>query len=127
MSAVNVARYQNYTLDKAIPAGTSTSSYFQAKEFTVSSSVTLIRVSVAWLKNNRISGNHITDTPTDGIFANIELRITDPNGETIYTTANIRTNVEIIEFVPKMTGEYTIWLQNISGNTEKIYYGLAWW
>ncbi len=126
LSAVNVARYQDYTLNKTFPANAS-KAFIQAQKFTVSSSATLMRVSVAWLKNNRISGDHETNDPTDGANINIDMRITDPNGNEVGYKATIKSNVEIIEFIPSVAGEYTIWLQMVSNYNEKTYYGLAWW
>ncbi len=128
LSAVNVARYQNYTLNKYIPKGTETGNYFEVKKFTVASSATLIRVSLAWLKNNRISGDHHENgTPTDEVLADIDMQVFDPNGNRVGSSTSSRGNVEIVEFVPTMAGEYTIKLCVYSRNGEKFYYGLAWW
>lgn len=99
------------------------------KTFTVSSSDTLTRVALTWLKNNRITGSHTSDvTVSDADCATLYLKVTSPSG-VVYRSQCNRGNVQLISFDPTETGTYTIdvTVQEASADESNIYYGLAWY
>lgn len=99
------------------------------KTFTVTSSDTLTRVCLAWLKNNRISGNHATPvTPSNPDCAVLLLKVTAPNG-TVYQSTREGGNVQLISFVPPVTGTYTIQVTKKSAPSSEpnVYFGLSWY
>lgn len=100
------------------------------KTFTVSSSDTLTRVALTWLKNNRVTGSHTADSPnvSDADCAMLYLKVTSPSG-VVYRSQCNRGNVQLISFDPTETGTYTIdvTVQEASADESNIYYGLAWY
>lgn len=107
--------------------GSSTSTY--TKTFTVSSSDTLTRVCLAWLKNNRLSGSHTTtNTPSDPACAVLYLEVKAPNG-TVYRSQRSSGNVQLVSFKPPVSGTYTITVTKKSAPSSEpnVYFGLAWY
>lgn len=110
-----------------VTMGNNMSTY--TKTFTVTSSDTLTRVCFAWLKNNRISGNHTTSvTPSNPDRAVLLLKVTAPNG-TVYQSTREGGNVQLISFVPPVTGTYTIQVTKKSAPSSEpnVYFGLSWY
>ena len=110
-----------------VTMGSSMSTY--TKTFTVSSSDTLTRVCLAWLKNNRVSGSHtVPSTPSNPACAVLYLEVKAPNG-TVYRSQRSSGNVQLISFKPPVTGTYTITVRKISAPSSEpnVYFGLAWY
>ena len=94
----------------------------------VTSSDTLMRISLAFLKNNRMSTSDHTVLPTQYTLPNLNLEIYSPSGVLVTSSTTTKNNVEIAEFTPTEYGTYTIKVVNASpsSNTGTIYFGLAW-
>ena len=100
------------------------------KTFSVSSSDTLTRVALTWLKNNRITGTHALDDSnvSDADCATLYLKVTSPSGE-VYRSHCDHGNVQLISFIPSEAGTYTIdvSVHEASSDEPNIYFGLAWY
>ncbi len=100
--------------------------------FTVSDSDEIIRVSLAWLKYNKLSMEAHTGTP-DVIepLTNLNLTVITPNNTriTVPTGESVNNNLEIIELDPDVygTGTYTIEVSVVGSVTRKTYFSVAWW
>lgn len=93
----------------------------------VTSSDTLMRVSLSFLKYNKMSTTDHTISPVDNVLPSLDLKIYSPTGKLV-ASSNTRNNVEIAEFVPTEYGTYKITVVNTSpnSNTGTIYFGLSW-
>ncbi|HOV69122.1 MAG TPA: S8 family serine peptidase, partial [Clostridia bacterium] len=102
------------------------SSFPFEKTFTVTSSDSLIRVSLVWLKRINISSPHPTGTVTERPLSDLDLRVYDPNGSCVKLSVTGNSNVELVEFVPQMTGTYKIIVNGYSLKNDFEYIGIAW-
>ncbi len=123
--AMRYVAVNNRYVGATLASGTKT----YTKDFTVSSSDTLTRVCLTWLKDNRISGSHITGTTTELDCARLNLTVLAPDGTT-YRSYRLKGNVQLISFVPPTTGTYRITVERattLSGTSDNVYFGLAWY
>ena len=58
-------------------------------------------------------------------FGDLDLRVYGPSGELLGTSITNNSNFEIVQFVPKTTGTYTIKISGSTSNTEHV--GIAVW
>ncbi|MBP5153807.1 MAG: S8/S53 family peptidase [Lachnospiraceae bacterium] len=104
------------------PAGTaqgSTATY----SFSVSSTDLPVRVALSWLKNTNIQSGGGWTNPT---VSGLKLTVLDPNGVEIRSSTKM--NLSVISFLPTITGNYTIKITFLAGDTSQTtYYGAAWW
>ncbi len=94
----------------------------------VTSSDTLMRVSLAYLKYNSItSSSHTSNPSVQYTMPNLNLYIYDPNGNLV-SSSTTTNNVEIAEFVPKTYGTYSIKVEKTSSpsTSATTYFGLSW-
>lgn len=93
----------------------------------VTSSDTLMRVSLSFLKYNKMSTTNHNILPVDNVLPSLDLKIYSPTGKLV-ASSNTKNNVEIAEFVPTEYGTYKITVVNTSpnSNTGTIYFGLSW-
>lgn len=107
-------------------AGSLASGASKTHTFTVTSSDTRIRVSLAFNMRSVESGSGHTATPTVGSWLNLNITVKNPNGTTVASSNTVSSNVEIVDFVPTMTGTYTVEITRADSASEAAYYGLAW-
>ena len=88
------------------------------------SSDTLSRIVIFWLARNSVS-DHTSGMVTTSPVANLNLYVYDPNGDLVDESELTYANFEIVQFVPQLTGTYTIEITGTS--TEKEYIGIALW
>ena len=120
----NNSRYASSNF-AATAANDTTHSY----TFTVTSSDSKIRVSLAWLKYTSISApDHTTATPSQNSISDLDLHIYR-GSETIpiYYSENSKGNVEIVEMTNLTPGTYTIKVVLYNNCGLKTYYTVAWW
>lgn len=93
----------------------------------VTSSDTLMRISLSFLKYNKMSTTNHTILPVDKVLPSLDLKIYSPTGKLV-ASSNTTNNVDIAEFVPTEYGTYTITVVNTSPNSDTgtIYFGLSW-
>ena len=90
-----------------------------------SSSNSLTRIALFWLKRNSLSGTHSSATPTGDAFSNLNLQVLGTNGNVVASSTTQYANFEIVQFVPTVTGNYTIKVVRASGSASKENIGLA--
>ncbi|MBO4770024.1 MAG: S8 family serine peptidase, partial [Clostridia bacterium] len=115
----------------------STNTTYKSYTFNVTSSDTRIRVALTYLKNNHIDEywSHSSYTPTDPVpthvdetpIARLHIAVYAPGSSTPLSTHYVHngTNVDIWDFVPSVTGTYTVRVYRDSA-LATTYYGLAW-
>ncbi|MDP4177631.1 MAG: S8 family serine peptidase [Bacillota bacterium] len=86
---------------------------------------TLKRVSLSWLKLNRIGTDGIPIKPQ---LANLDLYILDPDRIEVAHSCSTRSNIEVVEFSPKKTGYYSVIVvaESISRENEYERIAVAW-
>lgn len=107
--------------------------------FTVTSSDSRIRVALSWniksLYNtsSNSSSEHDNQYAYDESLPDLNLKIKDPNGNYVKAadgsdlcSSTTNNNVEILDFVPTMTGTYTIVVICGDNVTRTVPYSLAW-
>lgn len=94
------------------------------RTFYVSSSDTLNRVALFWLKRNTLdsSGNVINRPLSD-----LDLYIYDPNGNEVGNSRTGPSSFELVEFTPKTSGYYKIKVDPYRLDNEYETFGIAWW
>lgn len=105
----------------------STTTY--TKTYTVAADEKLTRISLAWAKYNRLSGNHGSyNEPTNPSCALLYLQVTTPSGK-VYKSHKTTGNVQNICFVPTEAGTYTIKVTKISAPSSEpyVHFGLSWY
>ncbi|PWK13142.1 S8 family peptidase [Tumebacillus permanentifrigoris] len=100
--------------------------------FTVSSTSQRNRVAISWLKKNSVVEGASTPTmSTETPLSDLDLYVYDPAGTLVgYSTAglsSVNNNYELVEFLPKISGTYTLKVVGASGVTNPEYVGVAWW
>lgn len=101
------------------------SSSSKTHTFTVTTSDTRIRVALAF--NIRSVGSGTNDSSiTSGAITNLNITVKNPSGSTVASSSTTYNNVEIVDFVPTVTGTYTIEITRNDSYSETVYYGLAW-
>ena len=108
-------------LNSSIASGSTSKTH----TFTVNSSDSRIRVSLAFNMRSIASGddhNHITYLK----LSDLDIQVKDPSGRVVGTSRTSNNNVEIVDFVPTTTGKYSIVVTRVDKLSETVYYGLAW-
>lgn len=119
----NNARYISSNFAANTSAGT-TRNY----SFNVSSSDTVIRVSLSWLKYSTLSGTHASATPTLGTLADLDLRVYDKNGNLVKAATTTKNNTEIVKFTPNVSlSPYKIEVKQYSSSDRTVYYTVSWY
>ncbi len=91
-----------------------------------SSSNSLIRVALFWLRRISISGTHDQNSTLNGEnFSNLNLQVLGPNGNIVASSTTSYSNFEIVQFAPTITGNYTIKVSRASGTSTLENIGLA--
>lgn len=77
----------------------------------------LTRIAIFWLKRNAYS------------LSDLDLAIKDPNGNAIPTAISTlnNNNYEIVQFIPSISGNYSIIITRSSGSSDKDFIGIAVW
>jgi len=104
-----------------------------------SSAETQMRVALTWLKQCVFNASDLESASIGhGDWASVnvlenrpmsdwDLEIYDPNGELISYSRARNGNVEIAEFDPNLTGNYTVKIIKVGGTAPKEFVYLAWW
>lgn len=95
--------------------------------FTVSSSDSVIRISLAWLKFNSAASTHTNNVSVEGTLADLDLYVYDPSGNQVASASSVYNNLEVARFVPQKTGTYKIKVKQYKNSNRPVYFGLAWW
>ncbi|MBQ5953415.1 MAG: S8/S53 family peptidase [Lachnospiraceae bacterium] len=90
-----------------------------------SSSNSLTRVALFWLKRNSLSDHYLPIYYDDYDLSNLNLQIVGPNGNVVASSTTSYSNYEIVQFVPAVTGNYTIKVIRVSGTSPLENIGLA--
>lgn len=88
------------------------------------SSSSMTRIAIFWIKRNTI--DHTTNSVTEADFADLDLYVYDPNGNLVGSSITTKSNFEIVQFKPTITGTYTIRIRAI-GCEDKQHVGIAVW
>ena len=106
----------------------STSQFPYQKTFTVSSTSSPVRVSLAWLKQNTITQpNHVGATVTERNLSDLDLEVYAPNGNLVGSSCSGNNNLELIQFNPSATGTYTIKVIGYAVQNSTEWISLAWY
>lgn len=97
--------------------------------FTVTGDDTRMRIALAFHKKSKDTtsesdSDHLDITTGDALDLNIYIR--DPSGCIVGSSITTKNNVEIVDFVPTVTGTYTIIVNREDFSSETAYYGIAW-
>ena len=90
-----------------------------------SSSNSLTRVALFWLKRNSLSNHTFPTFYDDYDLSNLNLQIIGPNGNVVASSTTSYSNFEIVQFVPTVTGNYTLKVIRVSGTSALENIGLA--
>lgn len=107
-----------------------TSSFPYTKSVYIStSSNSLIRVAIFWLKRNSITSTpHTPGNLSQTDFTNLDLQVYAPNGTLVGSSSTSYANFEIVQFVPMQTGTYTIKIVRTGNSSStKEHVGIAIW
>lgn len=117
-SIISSGTYWSLTLDANVETYTKTVYITKGTE-------TLSRVALFWLKKNYVDSQYnITQTA----IADWDLAVRAPDGSYIATSMTYDNNYEIVQFVPPVSGNYTIELTRVtSPYNESSYLGFAVW
>lgn len=122
--ARSIVYYGNYW-----SASIDQSSFPYTKTVTINtSSTSLTRIAIFWLKRNSISTTgHIPGTISGETFTNLNLAVYAPNGTQI-SSSTLYSNYEIVQFVPTVSGQYTIKItrSGTSTSTREVV-GISMW
>lgn len=77
------------------------------------------RVSMTYLRP--ASGE---ETVTD--FTDLDVTLQNAKGVYCAGSTTSKSNVEIFEYTPTVTGDYSIWVHNVSRSDKNIFFGVAW-
>ncbi len=114
------------TLSKNRYATGTMSSGTISKSFTVSSSDSWIRYSVAWTRRNTVSGTHTGGGYTTAVAPNLKLQVYN-SSNTSMGLSNIPTSsVELVHFTVGTTGTHTAKITRMDSGTNTFDYAVAW-
>jgi hypothetical protein len=83
-----------------------------------------IRVALTWNSKTTTAAGSPTSSVLD---ADLDLRVYDPDGVWVATSASWDSNYEFVEFTPSKIGEYTIKIRGWTVPADfSSYYGIAW-
>ena len=99
--------------------------------YSVTTSITatqgkVVRVCLFWLRQNSVS-DHSSGGVTVGAMSNLDLYVYNQYGTLVASSSTIHSNFEIVQFVPTVSGTYTIQIQDSGGRTGSDYIGIAMW
>ena len=80
------------------------------------------RVAIFWLARASVS-DHASGVATSTGVTDLDIVVRNPNGQYVDQSILEFANFEIVQFVPSVSGNYT--LQIIGSSTEKEYIGIA--
>lgn len=116
----NSSRYRASTMTANVTTFTQT--------FTVSSSDNFTRVSLAWLRNNRVSTSpHQSGSVASSEIAKMTLTVKAPNGTTWTSSAQSGDSVQLVAFVPPQTGTYTITVTRSTELSTNTHFAVSWY
>lgn len=120
ISILGKGRYSYGTMS----TGTST------KTFTVSSSDSWIRYSLAWSRSSSISGSyngHSQNIPSVGVAPNLKLQIYNPSNTSMGISNIPTSSVELVHFTVGTTGTHTAKITRTDTGTNSVEYAVAWY
>jgi serine protease AprX len=96
--------------------------------FTVSQTTNPVRVALAWVKQNTISASsHAGAAVTERALSDLDLIVYNPSNTAIASSVSGANNLELVQFVPSVTGTYRIKISGytLQNSSEKV--GVAWY
>lgn len=127
------AKNARYTLNNNMYCQTLLSSgdFPYSKVIALDASASSARVALVWLKRNKITGDHFPESGlpsvTNPSISNLDLYIYAPDGTLVASSKMLYGNVEVVQFNPTVTGNYTIRVIRTAGTSDKDAFALAWW
>jgi hypothetical protein len=83
-----------------------------------------VRVSLSWLKNNIIPDS--SQNVVERELSDLDLEVFDPEGNQVGYSMSANNNLEVVEFTPSMSGEYTIMVEGYALTNDSEQISLAW-
>ncbi len=114
------------TLGKNRYATGTMSSGTVSKTFTVSSSDSWIRYSVAWTRRNTVSGTHPSGGYTTAVAPNLKLQVYNPSNTSMGLSNIPTSSVELVHFTVGSTGTHTAKITRMDSGTNTFDYAVAW-
>ena len=114
------------TLGKNRYATGTMSSGTVSKTFTVSSSDSWIRYSVAWTRRNTVSGTHTGGGYTTAVAPNLKLQVYNPSNTSMGLSNIPTSSVELVHFTVGSTGTHTAKITRMDSGTNTFDYAVAW-
>jgi len=95
------------------------------RQLTISNSWDSVRVVLSWLTRGSYTYTHRTDAHPIGM--DLDLRVYDPSGNLVGTSASWDNNFESVEFTPTVTGTYTFKINRYANRdtSNKLRMGLV--
>ena len=126
-SSVYTALNRNFTRNQYFAVGSSVDTV-KTFYFDSSNSDTIKRVSLTWLKYNKISNSpHYSNTPAEGAYVDMDLIVKDSNGVPMGQSNITYGNVEVVQFTPSPGETYTVEVSIKNSPAQKAYFSVAWW
>lgn len=97
-----------------------------SKTFSVSSSDSWIRYSVAWTRRNTASGTHTSSSSTAAIAPNLKLQVYNPNNTSMGLSNIPTSSVELVHFTVGTTGTHTAKITRMDSGKNTFDYAVAW-
>lgn len=97
-----------------------------SKTFTVSSSDSWIRYSVAWSRRNTVSGTHTGGGYTTAVAPNLKLQVYNPSNTSMGLSNIPTSSVELVHFTVGTTGTHTAKITRMDSGTNTFDYAVAW-
>jgi len=102
------------------------SSYPYTKTVSINASANSVtRVCIFWLKKNSV--NHTSNSVSLTTCSNLNLYVYGPSGNLVGSSATLLSNYEIVQFVPTVSGTYTIKIEDLGSYSGSDYVGIAVW
>ena len=97
-----------------------------SKTFTVSSSDSWIRYSVAWTRRNTASGTHTSSSSTTASAPNLKLQVYNPSNTSMGVSNITTSSVELVHFTVGTTGTHSAKITRMDSGTNTFDYAIAW-
>lgn len=97
-----------------------------SKTFTVSSSDSWIRYSVAWTRRNTVSGTHTGGGYATAVAPNLKLQVFNPSNTSMGVSNITTSSVELVHFTVGTTGTHTAKITRMDSGTNTFDYAVAW-
>lgn len=97
-----------------------------SKTFTVSSSDSWIRYSVAWTRRNTISSSHTGGDYITAVSPNLKLQVYNPSNTSMGLSNISTSSVELVHFTVGTTGSHTAKITRMDSGTNTFDYAVAW-